>query len=56
MFNVGSYLNDPGDAVKISVQLTKIPNGPNHVSSVRVDGVKKHLTVNIQNSDYQPVS
>lgn len=55
-FNVDSYLNDPGDAVKISAQFAKIPDGPNHVSSVLVDGVKKQLTVNIQSSDYQPVS
>lgn len=55
-FLIDSYLNDPTDVVKIAVQFAKIPNGPNHVSSVRVDGVKKKLTVNIQNSDYQPVS
>ena len=55
-FNVDSYLSDPSDAVKISAQFAKIPGGPNHVSSVLVDGVKKQLTVNIQNSDYQPVS
>jgi hypothetical protein len=55
-FNVDSYLNDPSDAVKISARFAKIPNGPNHVSSVLVDGVKKQLTVNIQNSNYQPVS
>jgi hypothetical protein len=53
---VDSYLNDPSDAVKISARFAKIPNGPNHVSSVLVDGVKKQLTVNIQNSNYQPVS
>ncbi len=55
-FNVNSYLNDPSDAVKISAQFAKIPGGPNHVSSVLVDGVKKQLTVNMQNSNYQPAS
>ena len=55
-FLIDSYLNDPKDAVKISVQFAKIPNGPNHVSSMLVNGVSKQLTVNIQNSNYQPVS
>jgi hypothetical protein len=55
-FIVDSYLNDPSDVVKINAQFAKIPNGPNHVASVLVNGVSKQLTVNIQNSDYQPVS
>jgi hypothetical protein len=55
-FLINSYLNGPSDVVKISVQFAKIPNGPNHVATVQVDGVSKQLTVNIQNSDYQPVS
>lgn len=53
-FNVSSYLNDPSDAVKINVQFAKIPNGPNHVSSMLVNGISKQLTVNMQNSNYQP--
>ena len=55
-FLVDSYLNDPSDAVKISVQFAKIPNGPNHVASMLVNGVSKQLTVNIQNSNYQLAS
>ena len=55
-FLIDSYLSDPSDAVKINIQFAKIPNGPNHVSSVQVDGVSKQLTVNIQNSDYQLAS
>ena len=55
-FNVSSYLNDPSDAVKISVQFAKIPNGPNHVASMLVNGVSKQLTVNTQNSNYQLAS
>jgi hypothetical protein len=55
-FNVSSYLNDPSDAVKISAQFARIPNGPNHVSTMRIDGVSKQLTVNIANSNYQLVS
>ena len=55
-FVIDSYLNDPKDAVKINVQFARIPNGPNHVASMLVNGVSKQLTVNIQNSNYQPVS
>lgn len=55
-FNVSSYLNDPSDAVKIAVQFARIPNGPNHVSTMQIDGVSKQLTVNIANSNYQLVS
>lgn len=53
-FNVASYLNDPSDAVKISAQFERIPGGPNHVSSMLINGVSKQLTVNQQNSNYQP--
>jgi hypothetical protein len=55
-FNVSSYLNDPSDAVKISAQFARIPNGPNHVSTMQIDGVSKQLTVNQQNSNYQLAS
>jgi hypothetical protein len=55
-FTVASYLNDPSDAVKISAQFTRIPNGPNHVSTMQIDGVSKQLTVNQQNSNYQLAS
>ena len=55
-FNVSSYLNDPSDAVKISAQFERIPGGPNHVSSMLINGVSKQLTVNQQNSNYQLAS
>ena len=55
-FNISSYLNDPSDAVKISAQFERIPNGPNHVSSMLINGVSKQLTVNQQNSNYQLAS
>jgi len=50
---ISSYLNDPGDAVNISAQYAQEPGGPNHVSSMQVNGVSKQLTVNIQNYNYQ---
>lgn len=50
---IQSYLNDPKDEVTAEVQFSAIPNGPNHVSSVTINGVSKQLTIAIQNSNYQ---
>jgi hypothetical protein len=47
---VASYLDDPQDAVTMSAQE---PGGPNHVAQMTVNGVSKHLTVTVQNSNYQ---
>jgi len=51
--NVASYLDNPQDAVTISAQYAQIPGGPNHVDTMTVNGVSKHLTVTTQNSNYQ---
>jgi len=51
--SINSYLDDPKDAVNVSVQFTGIPGGPNHVSSETINGVSKQLTIPIQNSNYQ---
>ena len=50
---IATYLNDPSDAVNVSVQFAGIPGGPNHVSGETINGVSKHLTIAIQNSNYQ---
>jgi hypothetical protein len=50
---IASYMNDPKDAMNLTVQFSKLPNGPNHVSSVVIDGVSKQLNVATQNSNYQ---
>jgi hypothetical protein len=50
---VSSYLNDPKDAVTISANFARLPDGTNHVASTTVNGVSKQLTVNDQNSNYQ---
>jgi hypothetical protein len=50
---IASYLNDPKDAVKITAQFSKLPDGTNHASNMQVDGVSKELTVTTQNSNYQ---
>lgn len=50
---IDSYLNDPTDVVKINAQFAQLPNGPNHVYDLLVNGVSKQLTVEMQNSNYQ---
>jgi len=50
---VGSYLNDPSNAVKISAEFAQLPDGTNHVASTLINGVSKELTVNEVNSNYQ---
>ncbi len=50
---VASYMSDPKDAMNLTVQFSGLPNGPNHVSSMVIDGVSKQLNVGIQNSNYQ---
>jgi hypothetical protein len=50
---IGSYLDDPTDVVKIAVAFDKLADGTNHVSSMQIDGVSKQLNVAIQNSNYR---
>jgi hypothetical protein len=52
---IASYLTDPSDAVTVAVQYAKLPEGPNHVAAIQVNGVTKQLGVAIQNSNYQPL-
>jgi len=51
---VSSYLSDPKDAVTIAANFARLPDGTNHVANTTVNGVSKQLTVNDQNSNYQP--
>jgi hypothetical protein len=50
--SIASYMDDPSDAVNVSVQFGKIPGGPNHVASETINGVRKELTIQIQNTNY----
>ena len=51
-FQISSYLSDPTDAVEISAQFSKLPDGVTCPSGAIVNGVSKQLTVHIQYSDY----
>jgi hypothetical protein len=48
-------MDDPSDAMNLTVQFTRLPDGTNHVSNLAIDGVKKQLNVAIANSNYQHV-
>ncbi len=50
--HINSYLDDPSDAVNISVTYAQLPDGTNHPATITVNGVKKQLTVTEQNSNY----
>jgi hypothetical protein len=52
---IASYLDDPKDAVNFTVQFSRLPNGPNHVANVVIDGASKQMNIAIQNSNYQHV-
>ena len=51
--SVASWMENPQDAMNLTVAFGKLSDGTNHVSTVTVEGVAKQLTVNTANSDYQ---
>jgi hypothetical protein len=50
---IASYMDDPQDAMNLTVQFSRLPDGTNHVSGMVIDGVKKQLNIATQNSNYQ---
>jgi hypothetical protein len=50
---IASYMNDPKDAMNVTAQFSRLPDGTSHVSNVVVNGVSKKLNIAIQNSQYQ---
>ena len=56
MFELGGDSSTPScDAATFSAQFSKLPDGTNYLSSATVNGVKKQLTIQIQNANYQPL-
>ena len=49
---IATYMDEPSDVATASAQFTRIPGGPQHVSSETINVVKKQLTILIQNSNY----
>ena len=50
---IASWMDDPKDAMNLTVEFSKLPDGTNYTSSTTIDGVAKQLTVVMQNSNYQ---
>jgi hypothetical protein len=50
---IASYMDDPQDAMNLTGQFSRLPDGTNHVSGMVIDGVKKQLNIATQNSNYQ---
>ncbi|HEY4979772.1 MAG TPA: hypothetical protein VII25_11445 [Candidatus Acidoferrum sp.] len=50
---IASYMDDAKDAMNLTVQFSRLPDGTNHVSNLVIDGVSKQLKVAIDNSNYQ---
>jgi len=51
---VSSYLSDPKDEVTMTVQFSRLSTtGVNHVATAQLNGISKHMTVAIQNFNYQ---
>jgi hypothetical protein len=49
---INSWMDDPKDAMNLTVGFSKLPDGTNYMSSTTIDGVAKQLTVLVQNSNY----
>jgi len=52
---IASYMDDAKDAMNLTVQFDRLPDGTNHVSNLVIDGVSKQLNIAILNSNYQHV-
>jgi hypothetical protein len=52
---ISSYMDDPKDAMNLTVQFSSLPDGTNHVANLVIDGVSKQLNIAIQNANYQHV-
>jgi len=52
---IASYMDDPKDAMNLTVAFSRLPDGTNHVSNLVIDGVSKQLNIAIQNANYQHV-
>ncbi|SRR5579872_1209564 len=52
---IASYMDDPKDAMTLTVRFSRLPDGTNHVDGVVMDGVSKQLNIATQNSNYSHV-
>jgi hypothetical protein len=52
---IASYMDDPKDAMNLTVRFSRLPDGTNHVDGMVIDGVSKQLNIVTQNSNYSHV-
>jgi hypothetical protein len=52
---IASYMDDPKDAMNVTVRFSRLPDGTNHVDGIVMDGVSKQLNIATQNSNYSHV-
>jgi hypothetical protein len=52
---IATYMDDPKDAMTLTVRFARLPDGTNHVDGVVMDGVSKQLNIATQNSNYSHV-
>jgi hypothetical protein len=50
---IASYMDDPKDAMTLTVEFSRLPDGTNHVTNVTMNGVSKQLNIATQNANYQ---
>lgn len=50
--HVKSYLADPKSEVTIQAEFAQLPDGTNHVATVEVNSISKHLVLKLTNSFY----
>jgi hypothetical protein len=50
---IASYMDDPKDAMNLTVQFSRLPEGTNRMNNLVINGVSKQLSIAIQNSNYQ---
>jgi hypothetical protein len=50
---IASYMDDPKDAMTLTVEFSRLPDGTNHVTNVIMNGVSKQLNIATQNASYQ---
>ena len=53
--SVASYMDDPTDAMNLTVQFSSLPDGTSHVSSATINGVSKQLSIATSNSNYRKI-
>lgn len=51
--SIASWMDNPQDAMNLSVAFDRLPDGTNHVSSATIEGISKQMTIKTSNSGYR---